>query len=119
MAPVAGRIRGGGADGTLRVRPVAVHQQGYRARHRHRRRSEHLVRDPLEETQQNRLVQVALEVDDEQVGGGGLLHTRQLAHEKLADLPGKPHEVALAAEVGPQLPGIDTDADLNIWLETP
>ena len=31
--------------------PVAVHQQGHRARHRHRRRSEHLARDPLEETQ--------------------------------------------------------------------
>ena len=53
----------------------------------------------------HRLIGVAFEIDDEQVGRGRLLHARQFADDELADLLGQPHEIALAAEIGAQLLG--------------
>ena len=47
----------------------------------------------------------AFEIDDEQVGGGRLFHARQLADDKLADLLGQPHEIALAPKIGAELVG--------------
>lgn len=46
----------------------------------------------------HRLIGVAFEIDDKQVGRGRLLHARQLADDELADLLGQSHEIALAAK---------------------
>ena len=53
----------------------------------------------------HRLIGVAFEIDDEQVSGGRLFHARQLADDKLADLLGQPHEIALAPKIGAELLG--------------
>ena len=53
----------------------------------------------------HRLIQVALEVDHQQIGGRGLLHARQLVHHELADLLRQSHKIALAAEIGSQFLG--------------